>query len=190
VYELPSIPPEDRLAGYVLARYGEPPYARRARAAEEAYDTLLEQCRRRREELLADVRRLLGRLRPPAGDWAALRPWLADAAQVGALEELAAAVPAPAEASAPVGARHRRRALRALAGAVARFNAAWGEFLHGLDLSGVNALRDGYNRYYVLEKEMALRSPVLARRGFLPLPELTVDDLAALLPPLPVPQLT
>jgi hypothetical protein len=57
-----------------------------------------------------------------------------------------------------------------------------------VDLSQVNALRDGYNRYYVLEKECASRSPRTARHGFRPLPPLTADDLAALLPPLPVPR--
>jgi hypothetical protein len=53
----------------------------------------------------------------------------------------------------------------------------------------VNGLREGYNRYYLLEKECALRSPRLARQGFVRLPAVTVDDLAAQLPPLPVPQL-
>jgi hypothetical protein len=56
-------------------------------------------------------------------------------------------------------------------------------------LGPLNELRDGYNRYYLLEKECAIRSVALARRGFTPLPPLTLDDLAVLLPPLPVPQL-
>ena len=58
-----------------------------------------------------------------------------------------------------------------------------------MDLGPVNEVREGYNRYYLLEKECALRSPLLARQGFVRLNPLTVDDLAALLPPLPVPQL-
>jgi hypothetical protein len=189
VTEIPSFRPEDRLVGYVLGRYGEPPYARRGRAAEEAYASLLEHCRRRREELLADVRRLIGRLRALAGDWAALRPLLADEDQVAVLAELVTVLQPPDEPPAPAGARRQRQALRDLADGVARFNTAWGDFLSGLDLTPVNALRDGYNRYYVLEKEIALRSPVLARRGFEPLPPLTVADLAERLPPLPVPRL-
>ena len=53
-----------------------------------------------------------------------------------------------------------------------------------VDLARVNQLRDGYNRYYVLEKECAVRSPKVARQGFRPLPPLTTADLAAELPPL------
>lgn len=70
---------------------------------------------------------------------------------------------------------------------MARFNTAWGQFLRELDLTAVNALRDSYNCYYVLEKEIALRSTALARRGFQPLPTLTTADLEAALPMLPVP---
>lgn len=187
--ELPIIPPEDRLAGYVLGRFGEPPYSRRARVAEEAYEELLGRCRKRRAELLADVRDRLARLRALAGGWAELRPWLADDRQGTVLEELAALAQSPAAAPVRATRRRVRQALGELAAAVARFNRAWGEFLRGLDLSAVNARRDAYNRYYVLEKEIALRSPVLARRGFQPLPVLTAADLEAELPPLPVPRL-
>ena len=38
------------------------------------------------------------------------------------------------------------------------------DFLRDVNLSRVNALRDGYNRYYVLEKECAVHSPQLARQ--------------------------
>ena len=37
-----------------------------------------------------------------------------------------------------------------------------------IDLTHVNKLRDGYNRYYVLEKECALRNVRLAALGFDP----------------------
>jgi hypothetical protein len=40
---------------------------------------------------------------------------------------------------------------------------------------------------FFLEKECLLGSPRLARQGFRPLPPLTITDLQALLPPLPVP---
>ncbi|MFL5338548.1 MAG: hypothetical protein ACJ8F7_00125 [Gemmataceae bacterium] len=122
------------LANYVLGRFGEPAFVRRARAVEEAYQVLLERCRRRRQEL---SRRLCA-----------------------------------VTNSRPTAAVARR------------FNAAWDQFLHSLDLSQVNALRDGYNRYYLLEKECALRSAKLAEVGFRPLPPLTYADLAALFPPL------
>jgi hypothetical protein len=53
----------------------------------------------------------------------------------------------------------------------------------------VNEARDGYNRYYVLEKECAIRSALLARRGFCRLEPFTLEQLAALVPELPVPRL-
>ena len=57
-----------------------------------------------------------------------------------------------------------------------------------LDLSGINELRDGYNRYYVLEKEFAVRSARVARHGFVPLEPVTSGVLFELLPLLPVPR--
>jgi hypothetical protein len=82
-----------------------------------------------------------------------------------------------------------RRALRELYESIEHFNRRWEEFLQTIDLTRVNELRAGYNRYYLLEKECALRSARLARQGFSRLEPLTVHELAALLPPLPVPSL-
>jgi hypothetical protein len=70
-----------------------------------------------------------------------------------------------------------------------RFNQRWRKFLPTVDLTAVNRLREDYNRYYLLEKECAVRSSVVARRGYSPLQPVTVDDLADVLPLLPVPQL-
>jgi hypothetical protein len=81
--------------------------------------------------------------------------------------------------------RRREELLREFDGAPGRFNAVWAEFLGGLDLRPINALRDGYNRYYLLEKECVVRSVRVAGMGFQPMAMLTVADLAALFPPLP-----
>jgi hypothetical protein len=62
-------------------------------------------------------------------------------------------------------------------------------FLHTVNVTPVNELRAAYNRYYLLEKECALRSVRLARQGFRRLEPLTVEELALLLPLLPVPEL-
>ena len=62
------------------------------------------------------------------------------------------------------------------------FNRHWERFLGELDLSEVNRLRQGYNDFYVLEKECAGASPEVARYGFEPLPMVTVDNLLELLP--------
>jgi hypothetical protein len=120
-----------------------------------------------------------------------VRPHLAGDEEVGVLEALEEALQprlrAPVEPAR--SARAVRRALRELVASLERFNRRWREFLPTVDLGRVNELREGYNRYYLLEKECALRSPALARQGFRPLPPLTLADLEALLPPLPVPQL-
>jgi hypothetical protein len=173
------------------AHYGPPAYIRRAQQVEEALQQLLDRCRRPREEWLGLVRVRLGTLKLLAGDWALLRPLLADDGQVELLGELWTALdPRPRLPSEPPGAMGTlRRALGELVESLERFNRRWLAFLRDVDLSWVNELRDGYNRYYLLEKECALRSPRLARQGFTRLEPLTVAELAALLPPLPVPRL-
>ena len=55
-------------------------------------------------------------------------------------------------------------------------------------LDAVNDLRDGYNRYYLIEKECAIRSPTLARRGFVRLEPLKHENLFEALPLLPLPR--
>ena len=81
-----------------------------------------------------------------------------------------------------------RQALRELHESITRFNRRWRAFLASLDLRPINALRDGYNRYYLLEKECALRSPRLARQGYRPLDPATLAELEALVPLLPMPR--
>jgi hypothetical protein len=175
----------------VLAQYDGPAYVRRARRVQGAYDQLLDECRRQREEWLALVRVRLGTLCALAGSWQALAPHLADEAAVRLLEELCAALDprlrVPVEPT--TSARVLRGALRELAGSVERFNRRWVAFVRGLDLTALNAERADYNRYYLLEKECAVRSPHIARQGYRPLDPVTHDDLLAALPLLTVPGL-
>ena len=175
----------------VVAQYGAPAFARRAQEVQEALHLLLDRCRQRREELLKMVRIHLGTLHALAGDWAALRPWLEDDEALDVLGRLHAEL--RPQLRLPVqpttSARILRRALRELVASLDCFNGRWREHLHSVDLGRVNALREGYNQYYVLEKECLLRSPRLARQGFQPLPPLSTADLLALVPPLAVPRL-
>ena len=184
-----SIPQRDLLQEFE-ARFGPPAYVRRAVQVQEAFEALLEQCRRERAERLEMVRTRLGLLHALAGEWDALRPFLADEEQVVMLrrlhDELAPRLRDVVEPTASPGAL--RRALRELGESIERFNRLWREFLAGVDVGRVNALREGYNRYYVLEKECALRSPRLARQGYCPLTPLTRGELEAALPPLPAPR--
>jgi hypothetical protein len=87
-----------------------------------------------------------------------------------------------------VAATSPRRLVRAigeLSESFNRFNARWRCFLEALDLQPINELIDGYNRYYLLEKECAFRSARLARRGFHELEPVTAARLLELLPLLP-----
>jgi hypothetical protein len=180
----------DRAVMQFVAHYDAPAYVRRARRVQQVYDLLLDRCRRQRDEWLAMVRIRLGTLRALAGEWHALRPYLADDEQLRALADLHAALQprlrVPVEPTA--SARALRRAMAELAESIERFNRRWAEFLRGVDVSAVNEERDGYNRYFLLEKECAVRLPHVARRGFEPLRPLTRDDVASLLPPLPGPR--
>jgi hypothetical protein len=85
--------------------------------------------------------------------------------------------------------RALRRALRELRESLEFFNRRWQPFLEEVDLTWVNELRDGYNRYYVIEKECVVRLPSLARQGFEPLAPATPAEVAAVLPLLPVPEI-
>ena len=182
---------EEQAAREVLGHYDAPAYVRRARQVHGAYDELLARCRQQRQEWLDMVRLRVGLLRALAGDWVALRPFLADDSQVtilrGLHEELAQELRVPVEATS--SAHELRRALVELNESLDRFNGRWLKFLDDLDLAPINELRDGYNRYYLLEKECAMRSPTVARHGFRRLDPLTHEELAAVLPLLPKPRL-
>jgi hypothetical protein len=172
----------------VLAHYDGPAYMRRARRVQGSYDFLIAECHRQRDEWLEMVRVRLGMLRALAGGWEVVGHHLAEPGQVQLLEELydqlSPCLRAPVEPT--TSARALRGALRELGESIERFNGRWVPFLRGLDLTALNAERADYNRYYLLEKECAVRSPFVARAGYQPLDPLTTNDLLALFPELPV----
>jgi hypothetical protein len=83
-------------------------------------------------------------------------------------------------------ARRLARAVKDLAESFRRFNGRWQRFLETIDLTDLNRLREGYNKYYVFEKECVVGSPAIARAGFEPLRPATVGDLLGECPFLPV----
>jgi hypothetical protein len=174
----------------LLSQYDAPAYVRRARQVQAAFDDLLARCRRQRDEWSQMARLRLGMLRALAGGWDVLRPLLADEDQLRILQELEAALNprlrVPVEPA--TSARVLKQALAELCESLKRFNCRWAAYLAEVDVSAVNKLRDGYNRFYLLEKECAVRNARVARQGFQPLPPLTVEELSSLLPPLPVPR--
>lgn len=170
--------------------YDAPAYIRRAKGVQEAYEQLLARCRAKREELIEMSRSRLGVLQGLAGDWRELLSYLADAEQLAVLEKLVILV--EPSVRGPIArtssGRALRRALAELNESLARFNRRWEAFVREVNLDAVNALRDGYNRYYLIEKECAIRSPTLARQGFQRLEPLTHDEIFEALPLLPVPR--
>jgi hypothetical protein len=174
-----------------LAQYDAPAYIRRARSVEAALEQLLDHCRRRRAEWLEIVRLRIAMLHALVGDWKNLLPFLTNDGQLDILRYHLAALASPLRApiEPTTCARALRRALHELHESLQRFNERWQAFLASVDLTAINELREGYNRYYVLEKECAVRSARVARQEFTPLPPLTLEDLAARFPLLPVPRL-
>ncbi len=172
-----------------LGQYGGPAFARRAREVQAAFDNLLEACRRQREEWLAFVRLPLGVLFALAGSDAALQMHLTDDQALETVQMLRHDLqprlrlpPAPTNRSRAI-----IRALAELREAIEHFNRRWAAFIAGLNLQRINDLRDGYNRFYLLEKECALGSVRVARHAFQKLSPLRPEDLMALLPMLPMP---
>lgn len=182
---------DSRMFSRLLTQFDAPAYIRRARAVQAALDQLLDRCRRQRAEWLKMVRLRVGMLHALSCDWDALRPLLADDEQLDILRYQLAALAAPLRApiEPTTSARSLRRALRELNESLEQFNAHWRKYLANVNLASVNELRDGYNRYYVLEKECAVRSARVARQGFVRLEPLTIEELSAEFPLLPVPRL-
>jgi hypothetical protein len=185
---IPGYRDESRIFKQVLAHFDAPAYVRRARRVEEALQALLEHCRRRRERALRPVRRHLRLLEKMTGGWDALPSLLCDQQALTTLRRLHdEQVPAVQTSVRPAASgRTLRRAVAGLNASIDGFNRNWTGFMEQLDLDPVNEARAGYNRYYVLEKECAVRSLQVARQGFRPLPPLTRADLENLFPCLPV----
>jgi hypothetical protein len=171
-----------------VAQYDVPAYIRRAQRVQDAFEELLGRCRRQRDEWLAMVRLRLGTLCALAGDWSRLGPLLAEPADVSVFRSLYASLEPRLRTPVTPSASPRvlRRALHELMDSTTRFNDRWDTFLKAVDLAPINELRDGYNRYFLVEKECAVRSARVARQGFRRLELLTVENLIELLPYLPL----
>jgi hypothetical protein len=168
----------------LIANYDAPAFMRRAQRVEAAWELLLRRCDLKRQEWLTIAKLRLGVLFALAGNVETIRPHVEDPACADELSSLHAAwqprlrLPvAPATSPKPI-----RHALQQVAASFARFNRRWETFVAELDLTQINALRDGYNRYYVMEKECAVRSARVARAGFVPLSPATLDDIWARFP--------
>jgi hypothetical protein len=170
----------------LLGLFDVPAFARRGQDLEYALARLRLRAHRRREDMLDMVR-----LR--------LRQWAAAAsgpeadlgyfdASIAPLWQLASAGD-PKWATRPATRWGLRAIARDLVASLERFNRRWAEYLDGIDLAPINRQVEHYNRYYLLEKECSLGSARLAARHFVPKERVSLDELRAELPPLPVPGL-
>jgi hypothetical protein len=188
VDDVPIPASEAKEAVQLLGMAGEPAFVRRGRLVHQAMEQVLGRCRQQRREWLDMVRLRVGQLRCLAGQWDALRPFLAQD-EIDALarlhDELHPELRLPIQATSSRWLL--RSALQELRESVERFNQRWEPYLRGVDLHSVNQARDEYNRYYVFEKECVVRSHHVALGGFHRLEPATTQDLFAALPLLPVP---
>jgi hypothetical protein len=170
----------------MMGLFDLPAFARRGQDLEITRRRLHERCDKARLQLL-DMVQL--RLRQWSRAVTGPEAWPAVFTRsIEPLWSLAAAEPPRwAEFAAPI--RRQRTIARDLLAAVIRFNRRWEQFVKQLNLEPVNTVIDGYNRYYVLEKECVMGSARLAARHFQPVPLVTAARLLDDHPLLPVPEL-
>jgi hypothetical protein len=175
---------------FFLGRYDAPAFVRRARDTEGAWRVLLETARRQRHALLDMVKLRLGTLKFLTGAWANLAGLVESNDDLDLLARLHDELQPQPRLPPAATASHRawKRALAELCQSLERFNRLWLEHLRGIDLDPINKMREDYNRFYLVEKECAVGSARLARQGFQNLGPITLDDLLAALPPLPLPR--
>ena len=170
----------------MIMSFDTPAYIRRARDTEAAWNSAISQCRRQRDTWLQIPKTRLALLYRAADGNFHNCSFLADhhRADLKRLHE-EWQPELKSKASPAFNPLTARKEARALADAFARFNTRWTVFLDEFDLTEVNRKRQGYNEYYVLEKECVVLSARVARIGFQPLAPATTDELREIFPLLP-----
>jgi hypothetical protein len=163
----PASEDDRQLFQKLLGLYDAPAFVRRVRRLEDAERILADHLRRKRDEYLKMVRLRVGQLRALAGNWDSLGSLLQPESIVAlhALhEELRP------ELRMPLAPTRSLRALSAplaeLEESIAVFNLRWQKYVADFDIAPINALREGYNKHYLIEKECAVGNPRVARIGF------------------------
>jgi hypothetical protein len=181
-------PSEDEKA---MLGLGDPPaFLRRGMSVVDAENRVRRQCETAREEMLFAVKLRLRAWNRLTTDRESIRRSMS-AEATAAVARLNESSYGPDESKVsieptgwPVFAGRRWIALVA---AVEDFNRNWRRFIDAFPLDDLHRAIDGYNRYYVLEKECAVRSIHTARRGFTPRTKPTNVDLLGEFPPLETP---
>jgi hypothetical protein len=173
----------------LLAEVGEEPaFIARANAVHFAYESFLQACQAKHEELLEWPRYHLANLAQRIGEnWLRIAPLLVNPATVTELESFHARSPFTGSAKANWYATDRA-CLRQFVESAERFNRRWREYLVAIDYESVNKPRRDYNQYYPLERACAFGNE-RANYEFEPLNMIDIAFLEGRFPYLPIPQL-
>lgn len=172
-----------------MAAFDTPAFMRRARDAEVAWEFLLDRCRQKREKLLEFPRLRVAKFFKSLSDSTEVHPQICSPQDLAYLSDLYQVWSPRLQIAVPVvqSERQLKRLLSELRESFESFNRKWTRHITEIDLTEINKLRDKYNKYYVLEKECAVRSTAVAVSGFVPLAPVTTDDLFETFPLLKVP---
>ena len=169
----------------MLAEQDHPPaYIMRAQRVEDAWQSLLRECRSHRDELLEMPKMRVGKLAQMIDSrWATLDAFVS-ASRASYLQQLYEQW--QPQLRAPVTFTNSswkiRSALNEVRTSFERFNRRWEAYVRTVNLTDANYARIEYNNYYVVEKSAALGSDRLAEMGFEPLSPLAHDDILVAIP--------
>jgi hypothetical protein len=166
---------DERLAW--AAALGVPAFVRRARALEDAIDRLRASIAAERASRLRALFPVARRLEAARRRGAVLPP------PVAALADVLREEPGFGARSASPP-RNPARAAADLLSRARVFNGRWLRYLESVPIDDLRALQSDYNRYYPIEREMALRG---VRMAFREIPLLEKADLLSWFPTLPEP---
>lgn len=181
----------DPIAQLVLGQFDAPAFIRRAKSVEMDTETLFHKCKKHRNGWLHQPQRAFHAIKSRVGgtppDWQRLLAWSKQPEQIAYLRDLDPFLE-PALRFPPKPSRWFwgiSQEIEILRKQIKGFNQAWLEWVQELDLSEINNARDGYNKWYLLEKECSILSCAVASQGFVPLTLLTPGDILSWFPLIP-----
>ena len=169
-----------------------PAFVRRALSVENSEKSLIASCMAARESMLEFCRMRLGVVGALVDQrWILLNSHIGErmAQRLGELHDQwqpqLRVVVHPSD-----DPRKLRRALKELIVSFESFNRKWDKYLDTVSLNDINATREQYNKYYVVEKTAAFLSDAIGSEGFEELKPFGYDELRRRIPKLEVPRLS
>ncbi len=181
----------DPIAQLVLGQFDAPAFIRRAKSVEMDTETLFYKCKKHRDSWLHQPQRAFHNIKSRVGgtppDWQRLATWTKQPEQIAYLRKLDPYME-PTLRFPPKPSRWFwgiSQEIETLRRQIKGFNQAWLEWVGGIDLAEINTARDGYNKWYLLEKECSILSRAVASQGFEPIPLLKAGDILTWFPLIP-----